>query len=302
MAGTKPRLILGLACSAAALLFGAKLSCQTRRLSADDIPKMTSMAPTARISYGPAPQQFAELRVPEGKGPFPVVVVIHGGCWVQFADTSYTAPLASALTREGWATWNLEYRRAHEAGGAWPGTFQDVGRGVDALRASAAPYHLDLNRVAVLGHSAGGQLALWAGGRRRVPSDSPIYEANPLPLRGVVSLAGIADMRVYAERGPQGCAAGGLLVMGGTAAQEPAHYAAASPVELLPLGLPQVLVWGEEDNIVPERLFEVYEASARKAGDAVEVIRISQIGHHELCDPNPPAFPKITGALKRLLQ
>jgi acetyl esterase/lipase len=291
-----------LACVTIVVVLGVRLSCQTRRLTADDIPKMSSEAPNAKFSYGEAPQQFAELRLPAGKGPFPVVVVIHGGCWVQYADTAYTAPLASALVKEGWATWNLEYRRAHEQGGAWPGTFLDVGQGVDALRDSAVQYHLDLNQVVVLGHSAGGQLALWAAGRRRIPRDSALYVANPLPLRGAVSLAGIADMRVYAERGPQGCAEGGLRVMGGTAAEHPARYAAASPVELLPLGTPQVLVWAEEDTIVPEKLFEDYEAKAKKSGDPVEIIRVKGIGHHELCSPEAAGWGKIVGAVRRLLQ
>jgi acetyl esterase/lipase len=284
------------------MMLGVRLSCQTRRLNTDDILRLSSAAPSAKVAYGAASQQYAELRLPEGKGPFPVVVVIHGGCWVQYADTAYTAPLASALVKEGWATWNLEYRRAHEEGGAWPGTFLDVGQGVDALRDSAARYQLDLNRVVVLGHSAGGQLALWAAGRRRIPRDSVLHAANPLPLRGVVSLAGIADLRVYTGRGPQGCAEGGLRVMGGTAAQQPARYAAASPAELLPLGTSQVLVWAEEDTIVPERLFEDYEANARKAGDPVEIIRVQQIGHHELCSPDAPGWGKIVGALRRLLK
>jgi acetyl esterase/lipase len=290
------------ACVTIVIVLGIRLSSQSRRLSTNDILGLASVAPNAKVSYGAAPQQFAELRLPAGKGPFPVVVVIHGGCWVQYADTSYTAPLASALLKEGWGTWNLEYRRAHEEGGGWPGTFLDVGRGVDALRDSAAKYQIDLNRVVVLGHSAGGQLALWAAGRRRIPHDSALYAANPLPLRGVVSLGGIADMRVYAERGPQGCAGGGLRVMGGTATEQPARYAAASPAELLPLGTPQVLVWGEEDTIVPEKLFEDYEANAKKAGDPVEIIRVSKIGHHELCSPEAPGWPKIVGAVRGLFK
>src|SRR5262245_49776128 len=105
--------------------------------------------------YGTAPQQFAELRLPEGTGPFPVVVVIHGGCWVGYASAEYTVPIAAALTKEGWATWNLEYRGAHEPGGGWPGTFLDVAHGVDALREASATYPLDLTRVVVMGHSAG---------------------------------------------------------------------------------------------------------------------------------------------------
>ena len=284
------------------LVLVVKLSCQTRRLNADDILKLPSQPALAKISYGSAPQQYAELRVPEGKGPFPVVIVIHGGCWVQYADTQYTAHLASALLKEGWATWNLEYRRAHEEGGAWPGTFLDAGEGVDALRASAGKYSLDLNRVVVMGHSAGGQMALWIAGRRNIPGDSPLHASNPLRVRGAVSLAGIADMRVYAEMGLKDCAAGALRVMGGTAAGQPARYAAASPVELLPLGTPQVLVWGEEDTIVPEKLFEEYETRAKKSGDPVEIIRVPQAGHHELCSAEGPGWPKIVAALHKLLR
>src|SRR5690349_1351707 len=84
---------------------------QMRRLTPNDVTKLPSDAPKAKISYGSSPQQYAELRLPEGAGPFPVVVLIHGGCWIGYASAAYTAPMASALTREGWATWNLEYRR-----------------------------------------------------------------------------------------------------------------------------------------------------------------------------------------------
>ena len=279
------------------LAFGVNLGCQTRRVNADENPQM----PAAIISYGPSARQFAELRVPSGSGPFPVIVVIHGGCWVEYADVEYTAPLASALAREGWATWNLEYRRAHEEGGGWPGTFADVGAGVDALRDSAVKYKLDLDRVVVVGHSAGGQLALWAGGRKRVPHDSAVYSASPLPVRCVVALAGIADMRVYADRGPRGCAEATPRVMGGLAAQHPDRYAAVSPAELLPLGIPQVLVWGEEDTIVPERLFEAYEGKAKQSGDSVEILRVKGAGHHDLCTPGGPAWAQMVGAIRRLL-
>jgi len=299
----KLRQFLMYGCVTIVLVLGVRLACQTRRLNADDILQVTAHPPDAKISYGPAPQQFADLRLPSsGKGPFPVIVVIHGGCWVQYADVKYTAPLATALARQGWATWNLEYRRAHEEGGAWPGTFTDVGKGVDALRDSALKYNLDLNRVVVMGHSAGGQLALWVAGRRRVPRGSPVYSDSPLPVRGVVSLAGIADIQVYAERGPQGCAEGGPRVMGGTAAQHPDRYAAVSPSEILPLGTEQVLIWGEEDTIVPEKLFEAYEAKAKRLGDALEIIRVKDAGHHELCSPESPAWQKIVFALHRLFQ
>jgi acetyl esterase/lipase len=270
------------------------------RLNADDILRLASEAPLAKVPYGYAPQQYAELRMPQGKGPFPVVAVIHGGCWIQYATTAYTAHLASALVKEGWATWNVEYRGAHEPGGGWPGTFLDAGRAVDALREAARTYPLDLGRVIAMGHSAGGQLALWVAGRGRIPRAGELHTDNPLPLRGVVSLAGIADMRAYADGGPKDCVAGELRVMGGTPAQQPARYSAASPIELLPLGTPQVLVWGEEDSIVPERLFEDYEKRAKQAGDSVEIVRVKNAGHHELCSAEGAGWKQIVDAVRRL--
>jgi len=246
-------------------------------------------------SYGPAPQQHAELRLPAGRGPFPVVVLIHGGCWIHYADAQYTSKIAAALTEpsaftgQGWATWNLEYRRAHEPGGGWPGTFRDVEAGVAALRDAAKQHPLDLSRVVVMGHSAGGQLALYVGKRK------------PLPLRGIVSLGGIADMKIYAEKGPSGCAEGTPKVMGGRPDQVPERYAEVSPAELLPLGLPQVLIWGDKDTIVPERFFEAYEKRAQSAGDPVEIIRIPNAAHHELCNLDHPGWQQTLAALRRLL-
>ncbi len=253
------------------------------------------------IPYGRHPQQFGELRTPEGRGPFPVVIVIHGGCWVEYASAQYTAPLAAALTEKGFATWNLEYRRGHEDGGGWPGTFLDVGRGVDALRDAAEKYALDLGRVLVVGHSAGGQLALWTAARWRLPLNSELHADDPLPLRGAISVAGIVDMRAYLDRGLARCAAGELRVMGGNCEQYPERYAQVSPAELLPLGVPHFLVWGDQDEIVPEELFGHYEELARAAGDRVHVIRVPNAGHHELCSADEGCFGQIVRALHVLM-
>ena len=271
-----------------------------RLLTIDDILKLPSNPAAATISYGPAPQQYAELRLPSGTGPFPVVVLIHGGCWIQYASAQSTSHLASALVNERCATWNLEYRRAHEAGGGWPGTFLDVSRGIDALREAAKKYPLDLARVVVMGHSAGGQLALWSAGRRRIPRESELHSDNPLPVRGVISLAGVADLRAYAERGPEDCVAGELRVMGGLPGAHPARYDAASPAELLPLGTPQILIWAERDTIVPEAIFQDYERRARQAGDKVELVRVADAGHFDLCSADGPGWKPITDALRRL--
>jgi acetyl esterase/lipase len=278
----------------------AVLVAQTRHLSPGDIVKLPSEPPAAKISYGNAPQQFAELRLPAGKGPFPVIALLHGGCYGDYADVEYTAPMATALTKEGWATWNVEYRREHEPGGGWPGTFLDAGNGVDALRQAAARYPLDLNRVVTMGHSAGGQLALWVAARKHAPRTSEVFAANPLPVRGAVSIAGIVDMRAFAEYGRQPCGERHIRVMGGTPDRYPARYGAVSPSEILPIGVPQVLIWGADDTVVPEMLFRDYERKAATS-DRVEVITLPGEGHHDLCDPGNPGWKSIVGAVRKLM-
>jgi acetyl esterase/lipase len=282
------------------LSLAATLVAQRGHLSPSDIVKLPSQPPLAKISYGPAPQQFAELRLPAGRGPFPVIALLHGGCYGDYAAADYTAPMATALLKEGWATWNVEYRREQEAGGGWPGTFLDAGNAVDALRQAAGKYPLDLGRIVTMGHSAGGQLALWVAARKRVPRSSEVYMANPLPVRGAVSMAGIVDMRAFAEYGRRPCGERHIRVMGGTPDRQPARYAAVSPAELLPLGVPQVLIWGAEDTVVPEMLFRDYERRAA-AQDHVEVITLAGEGHHDLCDPGGPGWAKIVDAIRKLL-
>jgi acetyl esterase/lipase len=249
--------------------------------TAGDIVKLPSRPPDAKIAYGAAPQQFAELRLPPGKGPFPAVAILHGGCWIGYADASYMAHLATALVDEGFATWNVEYRRAHEPGGGWPGTFDDAERGVAALRDAASKYPIDVTRTVVMGHSAGGQLALYTGSRLKLPA---------------ISIAGVVDLRAFATIPQKDCAEGEFLALGGRPEEHPDRYAKVSPAEMLPLGIPQVLIWGEKDSIVPERLFVDYE----KRADNVEVVRIPGAGHHDLCAATGPAWEALKAAASRL--
>ena len=147
--------------------------------------------PSATIHYGADPLQVADAWIPAGNGPHPTVLMVHGGCWqTDIADRTIMNWIADDLRRRGIAVWNIDYRGVDRPGGGYPGTFLDVAAAADALRAHAAQYHLDLARVVAIGHSAGGHLALWLAARARVPAESPLRTANPLPIAEVVSLDG----------------------------------------------------------------------------------------------------------------
>ncbi len=242
---------------------------------------------------------MAELRLPKGRGPHPVVIVVHGGCWEAPWGFDHVRSLAQALTAEGWATWSLEYRRLGDPGGGWPGTFEDVARGADHLREAAKEHRLDLDRVVALGHSAGGQLALWLAARPRLPRGSPLRVANPLRLRGVVSLAGVTDLRAGAAGGICGDAIPQLL--GGPLQDQADRLGQASPIELVPLGVPVRLVCGARDAVVPIEQARAFEAAAKGAGDTVAVEVVEGAGHFELVDPSSSAWPAVRDAVRALL-
>ena len=253
----------------------------------------------ARLAYGDDSLQFGELRLPKGPGPFPVAIVIHGGCWRSEYSLDHITPLAAALTGHGIATWTIEYRKVGDAGGGWPGTFEDVAHAADHLRAIAPQYHLDLTRVVAIGHSAGGHLALWLAARRRLPADAPGASAEALPLRGVVGLAAISDLNAYA-RGASWCMKSGALLMGGEPDSLAARYALADPSRLLPLGVPARLVHGTADKIVPIEQSRTFVEHARAEGDDVTVAEIDGAGHFDLVAPAGGAFAAIERATHEL--
>src|SRR5579862_3957732 len=207
------------------------------------------------------------------------------------------ANFSTTLTKKGVATWNLEYRRVENAGGGWPGTFQDVAAGVDFLRTVAQSWPLDLQRVVAVGHSSGGHLALWAAARHRLPASSPLYKEKPLPLRGVISLGGVPDLRSFVDYGKGVCGDRQQRLLGGTPSEVADRYAQASPGELLPLGVAQQLVYGGEDKAVPHDFFLAYEEAARQKGDAVRVILLGKSGHFEMLSPRTDAWPPVENAI-----
>jgi acetyl esterase/lipase len=212
-----------------------------------------------RHRYGSHFHEFADLLLPDGPGPFPVAVVLHGGFWREQHTLDLTDDLARDLVRRGWAAWNAEFRRVGEvSGGGYPTTLEDVAAAIDALAGLDAP--LDLGRVVAIGHSAGGQLALWAAAR----GDAAVR------LAGVVSQAGVHDLR-EADRLVLGEGATAEF-MGGHPDEVPDRYADASPIERIPLGVPALLVHGDADERVPASMSSAYADAARAAGDEVDLV------------------------------
>lgn len=275
----------------------AQLAC-AQNLTFEDINKLPRPSADHRIAYGSDPSQFGDLRLPQGNGPYPVVVVIHGGCWYSEYDLNHLASFCDSLTRLGVATWSLEYRRIGSSGGGWPSTFEDVARGADYLRVLAQTYPLDLKRVIVMGHSSGGQLALWLGARAHTPKDGPLYSPNPLQVQGIVSLAGITDLRRYSSS----CGGAPRKLLGGSPEELPLRYQQTSPIELLPIGVTQVLIHGRRDQIVPADFSKDYETKARTKGDNAQLTIIEDADHFELIAPHSSAWPAVVESVSTLLK
>jgi acetyl esterase/lipase len=244
-----------------------------------------SLPAPIRIQYGSVAQQFGDLRVPTGTGPHPVVVVLHGGCWLDFYGLDLMDGLSAALTAEGIATWNIEYRRIGDGGAEYPNPLLDVGAGVDHLRSLASAHKLDLSKVTTVGHSAGGHLAVWVAARGKLAANNPLRGADPLPVRAVVSLAGILDLAESIDVGVCNGAAAKLLA--GSASEVPAHYAEASPRALLPIGVRQSLIHGSADVMVPLVMSQHYLDAAKAAGESnVTLDVIEGADHFEVINPS----------------
>jgi acetyl esterase/lipase len=272
-------------------------------LTVGDLPA-TSKKADYQVSYGPGSDQKAELWLPPGDGPHPVVILIHGGCWkTSYGTLRGLAPIADDLKTWGFASWNIEYRRLGQTGGGWPGTYLDIAKAVDKLRDLAPQHQLNLSRVIVMGHSAGGHLAMWVAARHRLPVGTQLYVENPLPVLGVINLAGPGDMESFIPFEKESCQGTVVeLMLGGSPAQFPERYAQASAIKMLPLGIPQILIWGERDDILPLSVAEAYEKAANAAGDPVVLQVFPGIGHFETLSPLSSCWPVVRCAIESLLQ
>jgi acetyl esterase/lipase len=247
--------------------------------------------------YGSHRSQKADLCLPSGPGPHPVMVTIHGGSWQSRYGKIVMRGLVGELRRRGWAVWNIEYRRIGDGGG-WPETFEDVAEAIDHLGKLDAP--IDLGRVSLLGHSAGGHLALWAAGRTKLAAGAPgsLPSDSPLRLRRMISQAGVCDLA-----GGYRMWRGGAVreLMGGSPEDLPESYALADPLAQVPLDIPALLVHGTEDETVTVELSRRYARAATAAGGSVQLIEIDGPagGHRAHIDPRGKAWAAVLGWLEQ---
>ncbi len=245
--------------------------------------------------YGPDPAQFGELWRPAGDARG-TVVIIHGGFWRARYDLSLGRPLAADLAARGYTAWNLEYRRAG-AGGGWPATFQDVAAGIDLL----AKLAVDTARVAAVGHSAGGHLAVWAAGRAALPPGSPgalVAGAPFVAVGGVIAQAGVLALADCARDGTGGTAA--LDLMGGGPDERPREYDLADPLARVPVPAPVLCLHSRADANVPYAYSERYVAAATAAGGTARLTELHG-DHFTLIDPGAPDWAAVVDALPGML-
>ena len=255
-------------------------------MSSESILTLPPPPADVRLAYGGDSNQFGDLRLPKSKGPFPVVMNIHGGYWRAKYDLAHAGHLCAALTAKGQATWNQEYRRVGNEGGGWPGTFEDVGRGYRFLPQIAKRYNLEPTRTLVMGHSAGGQLAL-------------CLAAHEPAVKRVVSLAGVVDLEGAWEQHLSNDAV--VEFLGGKPKDVPEHYRDADPMQLAIPQAAQWLIHGLADDIVPPTFSRNYVQEKQKKKDDAHLLEVSQAGHFELIDPRSTAWPRVEQTVLHLL-
>jgi acetyl esterase/lipase len=260
--------------------------------------------PDVTLTYGPHPCHVIDVRLPT-RLPAPLVVMIHGGFWRSEYDRTHTGPMTAALASAGYAVAIPEFRRTGgergsllsrkresglfrrkgeggglfhraESGGGWPDTFEDVAAALDAVPGLLAPYSSE--PPVVLGHSAGGHLALWAATRP---------EAR---MRAVVSLAGCADLTMCSELNLDDGATD--LLMGGSPSQVPERYDLADPARLPAPAVPVTLLHGTTDDRVP---IDVGRSYAARTGITLQ--ELPEVGHFALIDPLSPVWPRVLEAV-----
>lgn len=265
-----------------------------------DYLKFSGPNPDEKLPYGASPYQFVEVFQPPGPGPFPAVVLIHGGCFKnEYQGMPQMRGFAAALRSQAIAVWSIEYRGLDEPGGGYPGTFQDVNAALDMLALQAEGLHLDIKRVVAVGHSAGAYLALWIAGRALVPASSPLHHTESIRVRNVVALGGLGDLRPDAEHLEDYCGYSISQITGVPSAERRDVYADTTPIELSPNGSHTVFINGELDNFASPQDARNYADRVRKRGDPAETVVLPGASHFDEVSTVSPSWPVVLAAIKK---
>lgn len=260
-------------------------------------------SPDRTVRYGDHERQVVDLYLPQGAGPHPVAVMIHGGCWSAPWDRNLMNWISDDLRRRGIAVWNIDYR-VIEDGSGWPHVFDDSWAAIHALTIQGREFGLDPTRAVAVGHSAGGHLGLWYAAKRRRWSPPPNVRMIPPPeLRAVVSLGGLPDLELAAQPPGSGCGTeviGQLVGQGRPGRSDP--FADTSVPRMGPIGIPQVLINGNQDRIIPAHFAQDYARKMRALGDEVRVRMIDGTGHVELIAPESAAWAAAVEEIERALR
>ena len=252
----------------------------------EDILNLAPPPADVRLAFGNDLNQFGDLRLPVGKGPFPVVMNIHGGYWRAKYDLLHAGHLCAALTKKGCATWNVEFRRVGNSGGGWPGTFEDVANAFRFLPQIARKHNLDVSRTVVIGHSAGGQLAL-------------CLAAHEPAAKRVVSLAGVVNLQRAFELHLSNDAV--VEYLGGKPDEVPEHYREADPMRLPMPDARQVVVHGSKDDVVPPDFSRRYVEEKKKNREDAVLTELEGADHFDVIDPRSAAWAKVEDSVLRLI-
>ncbi|WP_041492385.1 alpha/beta hydrolase family protein [Burkholderia lata] len=275
-----------------ALLLSAVAGARAEPVSLETYLVMHGPTPDTVVHYGPAPSQVVDFFRPPGQGPFPVAILVHGGCWQsRYGGRLQLRVLAAQLARQGIAVWNVEYRRIDEPGGGYPGTYQDIGAAVDLLDVQAASLDLDSSRVVAVGHSAGAQLAVWAASRARLPRGSALFVPRPLSIPTVVSLGGLLDLRSDANAIRESCGIDIAALTGMPSELRPDVLSDTSPASLVPNDMNVIAITGALDSVAPPGLARRYVALVQRAGGSARAIVVPDANHLDEVIPDSPVWP-----------
>ena len=269
-------------------------------------PDLTSRplpSPSATLRYAEGDAGVIDVWLPDGDGPHPVVVMIHGGCWQKpIADRSLMNYAAEDLRQRGLAVWNIEYRGVDEDGGGYPGTFLDVAAAIDALRDAPPAYHLSTAKVVAIGHSAGGHLATWASARANIAASSPLAAADPFRLAAVINSGGLADLEASEPVTLPSCLADIRPALTGAPGDgRDDVYTDTSSSRLAPSSAEHISVSAARDRIAPPQLGKDYTDGVRAAGGQAMYIEVPG-GHVELITPGTQAWEAQATLLVQLLR